>query len=469
MRSKNFKKVKIVATLGPASDNLEKIVKLASSGAEIFRLNLSHRTHEESAKSVANIRQAEKIIGRPLSVMGDLAGPKIRIGNVKPNTILEAGQKIEIISVKNQGNPHALTLNFPEILESIKKGDEIYLGDGDLKLEAMGKTPNGIKTKVIIGGPLRDKISFSVVGLSVKSFALSQKDKSDIKSMLVLGADALAVSFVQEKNDILSVKKLLPKENPPIIIAKIETKRGVENAESILEVSDGLMVARGDLGLAVPIAEVPNIQKELVSLALKKAKPVIIATQMLDSMTKNPLPTRAEVADVANAVLDGADTVMLSGESALGKFPVESVRMMSQIIAVTSHQVGARSYFPSGNQGQAIASSLFKIAEEVEAKAIVVLTHSGRSARLIARHRPTQPIIALSPNKKTLHHLNFVWGVETSLIKMTTVIDGSIKEAKSRALANKNLNLKRGDRIVISAGFPFGPKSVTNLVMVETL
>ncbi len=461
MTSKNFRKVKIVATLGPSSDSLETVLKLAEAGVDIFRLNLSHRAHEESVKSFENIRKAEKIIGRPLSVMGDLAGPKIRIGNVQSNAILETGQKIEIIASSHRSeNSRALTLNFPEIIASIQKGAEIYLGDGDIKLEAIGKTENGIITKTISGGPLRDKMSFSVVGLSLKSFALSSKDKSDIKSMIGLGADALAVSFVQEKKDIESVLKLLPKENRPLIIAKIETKRGVENAESILEVSDGLMVARGDLGLSVPIAEVPNIQKELISLALKKSKPIITATQMLDSMTKNPLPTRAEVADVANAVLDGTDAVMLSGETALGKFPVESVCMMSQIISATSNQVGIRSYFANDNQANAIASSLVKIADEIGAKAIVVLTHSGRSARLISRHRPNQPIIALSPNENTLHRLNFVWGVQTRLITLTTTIDDSIQEAKTQALAHKNLHLKKGDRVAISAGFPFGKKAL---------
>ena len=468
MNSILSKKVKIVATLGPASDNAEMILRLAKSGVDVFRLNLSHRSREESEKSFKNIRAAEKIVGRPLAIMGDLAGPKIRIGNVLPGVILKEGQQIRVVSRPVEGTADQISLNFPEILENLEKGAEIYIADGMIKLRVEKKIQDGVMARVIVGGDLVSRKGFSAQGLALVKFKLSAKDKTDIKTMVELGADSIAISFVQTKKDVEDVLKLLPKENRPLLIAKIETQAGVANAEEILEVAGGIMVARGDLGLAVPLAALPQIQKSLIRQALVMAKPVITATQMLESMTYSHMPTRAEVSDVANAILDGTDAVMLSGETAVGKYPTEAVQTMADIIATTSPNVLSRVFREiTGGVTDAVSTSVVKIADRVNAKLIIVFTNSGWSARQISRHRHSQPIIALSPDPKTIHKLNFSYGVRGQLVEEIADVDELIKVAKAVAQSNAILKLKKGDHYVVSAGVPFGKSGSTNLALVQ--
>ncbi|HZZ99720.1 MAG TPA: pyruvate kinase [Candidatus Paceibacterota bacterium] len=469
MNQNQLKKVKIVATLGPASDNKEMILKLAQAGVDVFRLNLSHRTREESEESFKNIRAAEKEVGRPLAIMGDLAGPKIRIGMVQPGVKLEPGQKIKIVSKAVEGNGDVISLNFPEILHNLEKGAEVYIADGTMKLVVEKKIDDGVLARVIIGGDLVSRKGFSAQGLTVSGFQLSDKDKKDIKDMIELGADALAVSFVQTREDIDSVLKLLPKskDKRPIVIAKIETRAGVENAEDILRTADGLMVARGDLGLAVPMAELPFIQKSLINLGLGLAKPVITATQMLESMTYNHIPTRAEVTDVANAILDGTDAVMLSGETAAGNFPEEAVKMMASIIDRTVPEVLPREFSEIVEVTDAVSSSVVEIADQIGAKLIIALTDSGWTARRIVRHRHGQPVLALSPNITTVRRLNFSYGVSGKEVPMIGDTDELIKEARKVALDNPVVKLKKGEYFVISAGVPFGQSGSTNLALVQ--
>ncbi len=469
MNSILSKKVKIVATLGPASDNAEMILKLAKTGVDVFRLNLSHRTREESELSFKNIRAAEKAVGRPLAIMGDLAGPKIRIGNVRAEVDLVAGQKIKIVSKNVEGDASQISLNFPEILKNLEKNAEIYIGDGLIKLIVEKKIENGVLARVVVGGKLKSRKGFSAQGLAISQFKLSAKDKEDIKTMVELGADALAVSFVQTRKDIEAVLKLLPKGKHPIVIAKIETRAGVTNAEDILRVAGGVMVARGDLGLAVRLPELPQIQKTLIRQALAVAKPVITATQMLESMTFGHMPTRAEVSDVANAILDGTDAVMLSGETAMGQFPIEAVQTMADIIQETSSHVLAREFRQLGGVTDAVSASVVKIADQVGAKLIVVFTQSGFSARQISRHRHEQPIIALSPDPSTVHKLNFSYGVSTQVVDNIENVDQLIKVAQAIARSNEVIKLKKGDYYVISAGVPFGQSGSTNLALVQQL
>ncbi len=460
------KKVKIIATIGPSSDSREMILELANAGVDIFRINLSHAIREDILNRIQKIRQAEKIINRPLAVMGDLVGPKIRVGTVEQGTTLETGVKFKIFTKQTYGSKEGISINFPSILKDLEKGNEIYLGDGEIKLEVISKSDEGIETKTIVGGELRDRMGFSSQGISMR-FPLTEKDESDIKLMCDLGTDALAVSFVQSAKDIESVRKLLPSKSPPILIAKIETMAAVEKAEEILEVSDGLMVARGDLGFSVPLPELPHIQKSLIELGRAKSKPVITATQMLESMIKSYFPTRAEVSDVANAILDGTDAVMLSAETAIGKFPVEVVKTMSNIIKTAESKVPEKDFSGSEVVADAISASTVHISDEVGASLIIVFTESGYTARVIARHRPNQLIFAMTPNPRTVHTLCFSGGVFPFLTNPISTFDQVLTLSKTLVKKNNLLRIKKGGLFVISAGAPFGRSGTTNLVWVN--
>jgi pyruvate kinase len=462
----NLKKVKIIATLGPASERKETIKELAVSGVDIFRINLSHAIKEDILERIKRIREVEKELGRPIAILGDLVGPKIRIGTVEPGVILENGQKLKIFSKQVYGSKEGFSVNFPQILKDIPVGAEVYIGDGEIKLLVTERVDDGLIAKVIVGGELRPRKGFSAHGISMR-FPLTEKDEADIKMMVEAGADALAVSFVQSKKDIEIVKKLLPKKDPPMIVAKFETMAAVENAESILEVSDGLMIARGDLGFSVPLAKLPHIQKRLINLALEKAKPVITATQMLESMIKSYLPTRAEVTDVANAILDGTDSVMLSAETAIGNFPVETVRMMVSIIKEAQTKVLKPELPDTKLIADAVSSSAVRIANKVGAKLIIVFTQNGPTAQRVSRHRPNQIIIALSPNNSTIHRLCFSNGVFPQEMKVLRNFNQVLSQSRRIAQENDILRLKKGEPFVICAGAPFGISGTTNLVWVN--
>ncbi len=469
MNKPELKKVKIVATLGPKSDSKENILKLAQAGVDVFRFNMSHCPKEEALERKKNIVAAEKVVGRKLTIMGDLMGPKIRIGEINPEGPVVTDDIVEFVPGAIVGNPKMISVNIPNVVENLEKGNEIYLGDGDIKLEVIEKTSKGVKAKVIVGGEVRARMGFSAKALSLANFALTAKDKNDIKLMLEIGADALAVSFVQTERDIKAVRALLPKEGAPFIIAKLETLAGVENAEKILLEADGLMVARGDLGFAVPMPELPHIQKDLINLAMRMGKPVITATQMLESMTNNHLPTRAEVTDVANAILDGTDAVMLSGETAKGKFPVIAVETMASIIRTAQDKVLVRYFNDEKHSAQAITSGAEQIADQIGARLIVVFTTSGRTARLISRHRPNQVIIALSPDPATMKDLNFTWGTFPMPSKELKNVNMMLEEAKKVAKDNPFIKLEKGEAFVVSAGIPFGESVSTNMVYVDRI
>lgn len=459
-------KVKIVATIGPASESREKILELAQAGVNVFRINLSHAQKDEVFERINRIRQAEKLFGQPLAVMGDLVGPKIRIGTVEPGVILGKGAKLKLLTKQTYGSAESISINFPQIIKNLEKGHEIYLGDGEIKLEVVEKIPEGVVTKIVVGGELRPRMGFSSHGISMR-FPLTEKDEDDIKMMVEAGADALAVSFVQTKHNIEEVRKLLPDRKPPLLIAKIETMEAVVNAENILEASDGMMVARGDLGFSVPLPELPHIQKSLIDLCQRKSKPVITATQMLESMIKSYIPTRAEVTDVANAILDGTDAVMLSAETAIGSFPVETVKTMSSIIRAAETRVAEKQFEASAVVPDAISASTVRIADQIGAPLIIVFTEGGYTARVIARHRPHQPIFALSPNQQTVRQLCFSGGVFPFLTKSISNFDQVLTLSKKVIKDNEILKLKKGSPFVISAGAPFGRSGTTNIVWVN--
>jgi pyruvate kinase len=463
------KPVKIVATIGPASHSAQTIIDLAYAGVDVFRINLSHAYPEEVKERCAWIRAAEKKIGKPLTIMGDLPGPKIRISTMQPNTILKKGEKFVVSKHIETGDTNGCGLNHPSIITILEIGAFIYIDDGTIKLVVDKKTHDSIETTVIVGGELKSRKGFSAEGISLATAGISEKDMAGITMMLEHHTDALAISFVQTKEDILAVKKLLPINSNITLIAKIETVNGVKNAEEILEAADGLMIARGDLGLAVPLAKVPHIQKELIELCVKHAKPVITATQMLESMISKPMPTRAEVADVANAILDKTDAVMLSAETAEGKFPVETVEMMVKIIDEAVKRVAPFEYKEECTIANAISDGVGKVAERINAKIVIAFTQSGITARRISRHRHHQPVIAVSSDPTIIRNLNFVWGVHPYLIDETNDFDDMLRQAQQIAKDNTILPLEKDDTYVISAGMPFRRSGTTNMILVEKI
>jgi len=461
------KPVKIVATIGPATSSKEKIEELARAGVDVFRINFSHATPEEALDRFTWIRNAEKELGKPLTIMGDLPGPKIRISNMKPETILQKGQKFTISPNRTIGDEQGCGINQPSVLEHLEAGAEVFIDDGTIKLVVDRKTDDGIETTVVVGGLLKSRKGFSAEGIALKTDHVTDQDKKAIEVLVGLQTDAIAISFVQSAQDIRNVKELLPHDSKIMIIAKIETANGVENAEAILEEADGMMVARGDLGLAIPIAKVPLIQKQLIDLCVRNAKPVITATQMLESMISKPIPTRAEVGDVANAILDRTDAVMLSAETAEGKFPVETVEMMVKIIHETVGHVSIYEYNERKTTGNAITDSAGTIADMIEAKAIIALTESGKTARKISRHRHQIPILSVSHDPIIMRRLNFTWGVYPHLIGETKDFETMLQQAKEIAKTNKIVSLNEGEKYVISAGIPYGQAGTSNMILVQ--
>lgn len=461
------KKVKIVATIGPSSKSPTILQALAREGVDVFRINLSHQPREEVVQLVKDMRAAEEKVGRPLAIMGDLAGPKIRIGKVESGVTLKNNDLVEIVSKAVVGTSKKLSVNYPTIIGQLKKGAEIYVDDGKIRMVVEKEGKEKAVARVVVGGPLVSFKGFYAQGLALENHGLTKKDREDIQTMVELGVDALAISFVQTEKDIEAVRKLLPQESSMMLIAKIETARAIENVEKIITAADGLMVARGDLGLAVPMAEVPHMQKRLIELCLKRAKPVITATQMLESMTTNPLPTRAEVTDVANAILDGTDAVMLSGESAMGKFPVETVRMMAQIIKSAVPHVERREFDHELSVGNSVSANVGRMADQIGARLVIAFTHRGKAAQRISRHRHPQSIIALTPVKETLRRLNFSWGVFPFPIDPTKGFTDMTEQAKEIASKNQVLKLHKGEPFVIAAGMPFGQSGTTNMILVE--
>jgi pyruvate kinase len=461
------KKVKIIATLGPSSNTPELIHKLAEEGVDVFRINLSHAKHDEVVRVMEDIRKTEKELKRSLTIMGDLAGPKIRIGDVVEDTVLTNGDIVKIVSETVRGSHHTVSVNYPDIIRQLKKGAAVYIDDGRLQLEVIKEGKNEAEARVIVGGSLKPNKGFYAEGISLHLDGLSKKDQEDVRLMIEHQVDALAISFVQTGKDVQSVRDSLPKKSHIMLIAKIETAKSIENIDEIIAASDGVMVARGDLGLAVPIAEVPHLQKRLITLCLKASKPVITATQMLESMHHNPIPTRAEVTDVANAILDGTDAVMLSGETATGEFPIETVRTMVKIIRKAIPHVTSRFFNDEHPISNAVAGVVGEVADQIGSKVIVAFTQSGSNARRISRHRHHQLILAPSPVPETIRKLNFSWGVVPVLINQTVDFKNMRDQAREIIKDNPVISLEKDEPFVIVAGLPFGESGSTNMIFVE--
>ena len=456
---------KIIATLGPSSSSPLKIHSLFQAGADIFRLNFSHGNHDDHRKRVFHIRQYEKRLGRPIAILGDLQGPKIRIGIFKKTyVILKNNQRFVLDLNPKEGDQNRVFLPHKEIFKSVKKNNKILIDDGKIILNIDKVLSDQIITEVLVGGKISNKKGVNIPETFLKMSSLTKKDIKDLKFCLDLSLDYIALSFVQKSKDINDLKKYVG--NQTGIMAKFEKPMAIKNMDEILEHCDAAMVARGDLGVEMPPEEVPIIQKKIVQSCRDFGIPVVVATQMLDSMVESPSPTRAEASDVATAVFDSADCLMLSAETASGKFPVESVKIMDRIIRGVENDNSYRQILESKQikleetTSDAISSAASQVVKTVLAKAIFTYTRSGATAKRAARERPTVPIIGLSPERITARQLALIWGVHTIHALEPKSFSGMIDNACE--LAKKEGIVKKGDYVVITAGAPIGVSGSTN-------
>ncbi|MFF2441384.1 pyruvate kinase [Priestia megaterium] len=473
-----MRKTKIVCTIGPASESVEKLVELINSGLNVCRLNFSHGDFEEHGARIVNIREAAKQTGKTVGILLDTKGPEIRTNTMENGAIeLEEGSEIIVSMTEVVGTTEKFSITYPGLIDDVHVGSKILLDDGLIGLEVLdiNKTGGEIKTKVLNPGTLKNKKGVNVPNVSVNLPGITEKDASDIVFGIEQGIDFIAASFVRRASDVLEIRELLEKHNAAHIqiISKIENQEGVDNIKEILEVSDGLMVARGDLGVEIPAEEVPLVQKDLIKQCNALGKPVITATQMLDSMQRNPRPTRAEASDVANAIFDGTDAIMLSGETAAGSYPVEAVQTMhsiasraeqalnySEILQQRSKQVG-----PSITD--AIGQSVVHTALNLNASAIVAPTESGYTAKIVSKYRPQSPIVAVAANDSVARRLSLVWGVTPVVGERVNTIDDMLDHAVNDAV--KTGVVAHGDLVVITAGVPVGESGATNLMKVQVV
>ncbi len=473
MNLKKLKKTKIVATIGPATESKAQLLKLIKAGMNVARLNFSHGDFEEHGARVDKIREIEKEYGSQTAILQDLGGVKIRIGDFVDGQItLKRGQEFILTTKKINGDENKVYINYKKLPQEIEVGQVILIDDGTKELKAIRISGDEIVTKVINGGMIRSRRGVNIPNARLSVSALTAKDKSDLKFGIERDVDFVAISFVRKADDIIQLKKILNKsESKAQVVAKIETPEAIENIDEIISATDVIMIARGDLAVEVPAQEVPHLQKMMIKKCQIKGKPVIVATQMMESMIKNPVPTRAEVADVANAILDGTDAVMLSAETTVGDFPIEAVEMMSNIALRTEEEIKYKIVNDNEKYTKAtvnaVSRSVIQTALDVEAKYIVALTESGFTARKISRYRPAQMIITLTPDKKVLKQLNLSYGCYPESIDGFKTVTETVAETK-KILAKEKL-VKKGDKIVIVAGIPFGKAGTTNLMVVEEI
>ncbi|PID52529.1 MAG: pyruvate kinase [Candidatus Moraniibacteriota bacterium] len=469
---KNLKKTRIVATIGPASENPVVLKKLIDAGLNVARMNFSHGDHVEHSERLEKIRKAMSKAKKEIAILQDLGGVKIRIGDFVDGSIdLKKGQKFIITSKKCAGNNKKVSINYKKLPKEVEVGQSILIDDGTKELCVTKTTDTEIETKVVTGGMIQSRRGVNVPGARLSCSALTAKDKKDIIEFGVKNnVDFIALSFVRSAKDVLQLRRILDKyKSDANIIAKIETPEAIENIDGIISVADGIMVARGDLAVEMPACDVPHLQKMIVKKCNIVGKPVIVATQMLESMITAPVPTRAEVTDVANAILDGADAVMLSAESAMGKYPLAAVRTMASIAKRTEKEISVKMITDiqkyASRTVNAVSRSAIYIAEDIGAVAIVALTESGFSARKISRYKPRQDIIALTPRKKTHQNLQLSYGCFSHVIDRFHSVVETVAFVKK--FVKKNGYAKKGERVVIVAGVPFEHAGTTNMVIVE--
>jgi pyruvate kinase len=466
---RRLRRTKIVATLGPASSERAVIDQLFQAGADVFRINMSHTSHDRMRELMAAVRAVEQEHGRPIGVLVDLQGPKLRIGSFKEDAVtLVPGADFVLDSDASPGDMHRVQLPHPEILGALAPGHTLLVGDGKIRLKTVATTLDHAETRVEVGGRLSARKGVSLPDTTIPSSAMTTKDRSDLEAALDAGVDWVGLSFVQRPDDIAEAKKLA--RGRAGVLAKIEKPQAVLRLDEIMDFTDSLMVARGDLGVELPLEKVPGIQKQLTRAARRAGKPVVVATQMLESMISSPVPTRAEVSDVATAVFEGADAVMLSAESAAGKYPVEAVTTMNRIIEEVEHDptyrgiIQAQRAAPEPTGADAIAAAAREIAETLDLSAIVCWTSSGATGLRMARERPKPPIVAISPNVATGRKLSLVWGVHCVVAQDARDQDDMVNRA-SRLTFREGFT-KAGQRIIIVAGIPLGTPGATNMVRI---
>jgi len=457
-----MKKVKIIATLGPSS--IDKISQMIEAGVDVFRLNFSHATHKEHKNSIKKIREIAKKLNSKTAILQDISGPKIRIGQINGLLELKRGDKIRLVK-SNPKSIYDLTISYPQIIDNINIKEYVFFADGSIRTEVIDKDKDSITLEVKNEGVLSSKKGVNFPNSKLNISAITPKDEKDLIFGAKNGVDIVAISFVNSKKDILKAKKILKENNAnPFVIAKIETKQAVQNLDEILEVSDGVMVARGDLGIEIGIEKVPVIQKKIIRKANKLKKPVITATQMLLSMVNSPFPTRAEVSDVANAVMDGSDGVMLSDETTVGKYPIKAVETLTNII------IEIQKIYPYYKKYEiidedAIAASVADLCKGINPKGIVCFTSSGTTVRSIAKYRPDTTIYAITHNREVSRKLNLIWGVKP-LFELPKIKNPEKLIEKFKNLAIEKNIFSKGDKVIVTMGSLVGKEGTTNMIRV---
>ena len=463
------RRTKIIATLGPASDNQETITRLFEAGADVFRLNMSHLPRERIKEKVATIRAVEAEFNRPIAILADLQGPKLRLGTFEGDSaMIKEGDLFILDSDPVPGNETRVYLPHPEILSSVEPGHTLLIDDGKLRLVVESVENNMVKTRVAVGGKISSRKGVSVPDTTIPVAAMTDKDRGDLEAAVEAGVDWVALSFVQRPEDVAEVRKVT--QGRALVLAKLEKPQAIARLEEIIKASDALMVARGDLGVEMPLERVPGIQKRIIRAARRLGKPVVVATQMLESMITAPVPTRAEVSDVATAVYDGADAVMLSAESAAGEYPIEAVAAMNRIVSEVERDsfywsmVALFRNHPEATAADAIAAGVHQMSDTLAIKTIVAWSSSGSTVFRMARERSNATILALTPNIETARRLALVWGVHP--IKMSDASDIGDMVFRACRTALKEKFCKIGERVIIMAGIPFGTPGATNMVRI---
>ena len=466
---RRLRRAKIVATLGPASSDRAMISRLFEAGADVFRINMSHTSHDKLRELVATIRSLDNEFARPIGILVDLQGPKLRVGSFAGDAVMLADGATFVLDAEPEpGSTERVHLPHPEILEALEPGHSLLLDDGKVRLTALETSATRAVTRVEVGGRLSNRKGVSLPDTLVPFSALTEKDRSDLDAALNTGVDWIALSFIQRADDIAEAKKIT--RGRASVMAKIEKPQAVSQMAEILEIADAIMVARGDLGVEMPLEKVPAIQKQLTRAARRAGKPVVVATQMLESMIANPVPTRAEVSDVATAIYEGADAVMLSAESAAGQFPAQAVATMNRIAEEVESDpnyrtiIAAQRSEPEATGADAIAAAARQIGETLDLAAVVCWTFSGATGLRVARERPALPIIAISPNVSAGRKLSLVWGVHCVVAEDAHDQDDMVNRACR--IAFKDAFARAGQRIIVVAGVPLGTPGATNMVRI---
>jgi pyruvate kinase len=466
---RRLRRTKILATLGPASSDVGTIRKLFEAGADVFRINMSHTSHDKMRELVETIRNVETSYGRPIGILVDLQGPKLRVGTFADGGVqLNNGDSFALDADPAPGTLARVQLPHPEILAALRPGHALLIDDGKVRLIAEQTSPDRVVTRVAVGGRISDRKGVSLPDTDLPVSAMTSKDRADLDASLATGVDWIALSFVQRPEDVVEAKKLV--RGRASVMAKIEKPQAIERLSEIIDAADALMVARGDLGVEMPVERVPGLQKQMTRMARRAGKPVVVATQMLESMIQSPVPTRAEVSDVSTAVFEGADAVMLSAESAAGKYPVEAVTTMNRIGEEIERDPTYRTVInsqraePEATTGDAIADAAQQIAETLDLSAIICWTDSGTTAVRVARERPKPPVVAITPKMTTGRKLALVWGVHCVIAETAHDVDDMVDRAGR--IAFRDGFARAGERIIVVAGIPFGTPGATNMLRI---